>query len=142
MKRTKKVKKLLRQAGKRVTGQRVIILEAISKASGHLDADEIYHLARQKMPRLSLSTVYRTLAMLKEAGIVEELHLGEERHHYELKGEKGHYHLICQGCGKVIEFECPFSQELRRSLSEEYDFEITGSHLDLVGYCADCREKG
>ena len=134
-------RKILRQAGKRITPQRVLILETMRDAGGHLDADEIYRLARRKAPRLSLSTVYRTLAMLKEAGLVDELHLGEEHLHYEIRGE-GHHHLICQSCGKVIEFECPFSQELLRDLGEEYDFEITGIHLDLVGYCAECRQGG
>ena len=134
-------KELLRGAGKRVTPQRVLILEAMREAGGHLDADEIYRLVRAKMPRLSLSTVYRTLTMLKEAGLIEELHLGEEHHHYELKGERGHHHLICRGCGKVIEFECPFSEELIRSLGEEHDFEVTGIHLDVIGYCAECRRE-
>jgi len=135
------VKNLLRQAGKRVTPQRVLILETMREAGGHLDADEIYRLAKRKAPRLSLSTVYRTLTMLKEAGVIEELRLGEEHHHYELKGERGHHHLICRGCGKVIEFECPFSKELIRSLGEEHDFEVTGIHLDVMGYCAECRRK-
>ncbi|MEA3460214.1 MAG: Fur family transcriptional regulator [Chloroflexota bacterium] len=134
-------KKMLRRAKRRVTPQRMLILETMREAGGHLDADEIYHLARQKMPRLSLSTVYRTLNMLKEAGLVDELHLGEEHHHYELRGERGHHHLICQGCGKVVEFECPFSRQLIRDLSEDYDFEITDMHLDVIGYCAECRRK-
>ena len=134
-------RKILRQAGKRITPQRLLILETMRDAGGHLDADEIYRLARRKAPRLSLSTVYRTLAMLKEAGLVDELHLGEEHHHYEIKGD-GHHHLICQGCGKVVEFECPFSQELLRDLGEEHGFEIAGIHLDLVGYCAECRQGG
>ena len=135
-------KKILRRAGKRLTSQRLLILETMREADGHLDADEIHRLVRQKAPRLSLSTVYRTLAMLKEAGLVDELHLGEEHYHYELRGEKGHHHLICLGCGKVVEFECPFSQELLRDLGAEHDFEITGIHLDLVGYCAECRQGG
>ena len=135
------IRRILRQAGKRVTPQRVLILEAILEAGGHLDADEIYRRARQKAPRLSLSTVYRTISVLKEAGVIEELHLGEEHHHYELRGEQGHHHLICQGCGKVVEFECPFSQELLRDLGEGYDFEITGIQLDVMGYCAECRRK-
>ena len=134
-------RKILRQAGKRITPQRLLILETMREAGGHLHADEIYSLARQKAPRLSLSTVYRTLAMLKEAGLVDELHLGEEHHHYEIRGD-GHHHLICQGCGKVVEFECPFSQDLLRDLGEEHGFEIAGIHLDLVGYCAECRQGG
>jgi len=132
---------ILRQAGKRITPQRMLILEAIREGDGHLDANGIYRLARRKAPRLSLSTVYRTINVLKEAGVIEELYLGEEHHHYELRGEKEHHHFICQDCGKVVEFECPFSEQLMRDLSEEYDFEVTGIHLDLVGHCAKCRQK-
>jgi Fur family ferric uptake transcriptional regulator len=135
-------RKILRKAGKRVTPQRLLILKAIREGGGHLDADEIYRLARRKAPRLSLSTVYRTINVLKEAGMIEELHLGEEHHHYELRGKGEHYHLICQGCGKVVEFECPFTEQLVRDLGEKYDFEITGIHLDLAGYCAECRQGG
>lgn len=135
-------KRILREAGKRVTPQRMLILETIREAGGHLDADEIYRLTRRKAPRLSLSTVYRTLTVLKEAGLVDELRLGEEHHYYELKGKGEHNHLICRGCGKVIEFECPFSKQLMRDLGEEYDFEITDVRLDVIGYCAECRRKG
>ncbi len=134
-------RKILRRAGKRITPQRVLILKVIRESGGHLDADEIYRLAKQKAPRLSLSTVYRTINVLKEAGVIEELHLGEEHHHYELRGKKGHHHLICQDCGKVVEFECPFSEQLMRDLGEKYGFEIAAIHLDLVGHCAECRRE-
>ncbi|MEA3344704.1 MAG: transcriptional repressor [Chloroflexota bacterium] len=137
-----KANEILHQAGKRATPQRVLILKTISETGGHLDADEIYRLARQKMLHLSLSTVYRTLNVLKEAGVINELDLGEEHHYYELKRRGEHNHLICQGCGKVIEFECPFSDQLMRHLSEKYDFEITDIHLEVMGYCAECRGKG
>ncbi|MDH7487039.1 MAG: Fur family transcriptional regulator [Anaerolineae bacterium] len=134
-------RKILRRAGKRVTPQRLLVLEAIREGGGHLDADEIYRRARQKAPKLSLSTVYRAIGVLKETGMVEELHLGEEHHHYELREEKGHHHLICQACGRVIEFDCPFSQELLRALGDEYGFEVTDVRLSLLGYCADCRQN-
>lgn len=134
-------KKMLRRAGKRVTAQRMLVLETIREGGGHLDADEIYRRAKLQAPRLSLSTVYRTIATLKEAGAIEELHLGEEHHHYELRDAKGHHHLICQNCGKVVEFEWPFSEQLLQDLGKQYDFEIAEVHLDLVGCCAGCRQK-
>jgi len=132
-------RRILRRAGRRVTPQRLLVLEAIRESGGHLDADAIYRRARQKAPKLSLSTVYRAIGVLKETGVIEELHLGEEHHHYELREEKGHHHLICQTCGRVIEFDCPFSQELLRSLGDEHSFEITDVRLSLLGYCAECR---
>ena len=133
--------RMLRQAGRRVTPQRMLILETLRENGGHLSASEIHRLARRKAPRLSLSTIYRTINVLKEAGVIEELHLGEEHHYYGWKGEEGHHHFICQGCGKVVEFECSFSEQLMRDLSEEYDCEVTEIHLGLLGYCAECQEK-
>jgi Fur family ferric uptake transcriptional regulator len=119
----------------------MLIMETIREGGGHLDADEIYRLARQKSPHLSLSTVYRTINVLKEAEVIKEVHLGEEHHHYELRGETDHHHIICNGCGQVVEFDHPLLDQLRQNLGEEYDFEITGIHLDLVGHCAGCRRK-
>ena len=134
-------RKILRRAGKRITSQRSLILGVIREGGGHLDADEIYRRARLQAPRLSLSTVYRTITALKEAGAIEELHLGEEHHHYELRNAKEHHHLICQDCGKVIEFEDPFGEQLMRDLGEKYDFEIAEVHLDVVGRCVECQRK-
>jgi Fe2+ or Zn2+ uptake regulation protein len=135
---------MLRQAGKRVTRQRVLIMDIINQSKGHIAAEEIYSLAKQKSPRMSLSTVYRTLRVLKQEGMVEELDLGNERYHYEIKRED-HHHMVCRGCGKVIEFKCPFSKELMGRLAEENNFEITGVSLTLLGYllgyCDDCWRK-
>jgi Fur family ferric uptake transcriptional regulator len=130
---------MLRRAGKRVTPQRLTVLEAIRKSDGHLGADEIYYLARRQAPDLSLSTVYRTITMLKEAGIIEELHLSEEHHHYELSAKSDHHHLVCQRCGVVTEFDCPLSVELRRRVEEDYGFEVFDVRLSLLGSCPDCR---
>lgn len=134
------IKKVLHRVGRRVTSQRMLILETLRENGGHLDADEIYRLARQKAPRLSLSTVYRTINVFKEVGVIRELHLGGEHRRYEIKDDK-HHHIVCRGCGKIIEFRCPFSEELMHDLGEEYDFEITEAHLDLLGYCAECRQE-
>jgi len=129
----------LRHAGKRITPQRILILEAIAQGGRHLDADEIYRRAKTRAPNLSLSTVYRTIGVLKDAGVIEELHLDAEHHHYELKDEAGHHHLICQGCGRVIEFDCPFSEAFLCDLGEKHEFQITAVQLNLTGYCSDCQ---
>jgi len=139
---TESVTAILRRAGKRVTPQRIQILRTIRRGKGHLDADEIYRQTKSEAPNLSLSTVYRTLSVLKEAGVIEELHLGEAHHHYELKGEEGHHHLICQNCGRVIEFDCPFSAALLGNLGAEHGFKITDVRLSLAGFCAACRQEG
>lgn len=127
----------LNEGGMRITSQRALILDIVRR--GHLDADEIHRQARKKHPRLSLSTVYRTLQLFKKLGLVEELHFDETHHHYEVKPTNEHQHLVCLGCGKVVEFECPLSPKLRRDLARENDFDITGVEIRMTGYCARCR---
>src|SRR5437764_7485389 len=89
----------LRSEGRRMTQQRDVLLDVIETAGAHLDADGLYQLARQRDNRISLSTVYRTLALLKQHNLVDELHLSEEHHHYEAKSARQHYHLLCTECG-------------------------------------------
>jgi len=129
----------LNRAGKRFTHQRALIMDIIRQGQGHLDADEIFRRAREKELRLSLSTVYRTLQMMKELGLVDELHFGENHHHYEVKPTKGHYHLVCLGCGRVIEFSYPLSRYLKREVPELKDFDIDETEIRVAGYCNLCR---
>lgn len=132
---------ILHRAGKRVTGQRLLVLEAIRQSGGHVDADQIYQLARREAPNLSLSTVYRTIAVLKDAGVIEERRLGQDHYHYELREDGNHHHLVCRSCGKIVEFDCPFSDEFMHRLGDEHGFEITEVRLSLLGTCAECRAK-
>ena len=130
-------RKTLSSAGLRMTNQRALILDIIRR--GHLDADEVYRQAREKQPRLSLSTVYRTLRRLKELGLVEELHFAEAHHHYEVKPSAEHHHLVCLGCGKIVEFESSLSQEMKQEIARKQGFEVTGVEVHMTGYCSKCR---
>jgi len=134
-------RRTLNVAGMRVTHQRALIMEIIRRGEGHLDADEIYRRARERVPRLSLSTVYRTLLMLKKLGLVEELHFDEEHHHYELKPSAEHHHLICTGCGRVIEFHYPLSRYIKRNVPEAKSFDIAETEVRMSGYCSKCRQS-
>ena len=137
------IRKALNAAGLRATNQRALILNVIRKGQGHLDAEEVHRRAQRKQRRLNLSTVYRTLQVFKKLGLVEELHLDETHHHYEMKPPTQHYHLICLGCGQVIEFEYPLARLVKRNVAQARDFEITGSEVRITGYCPRCRqEKG
>lgn len=127
--------------GRRVTSQRRLLLDLIRAQRGHLDADELYRRAREKNPRLSLSTVYRTLRLFKRLGLVEELHFEEEHHHYEGRPSREHYHLVCLRCGKVTEFESPLVPRLKAALSREHRFQVASGEIHFSGYCADCRSK-
>ena len=122
------------------TNQRALILEIIHHGEGHLDADEVYRRARDKQPRLSLSTVYRTLRRFKELGLIEEVHFDEAHHHYEVKPLAEHHHLVCLGCGRVIEFHYPLSRYVKRNVPEAKDFQIVETEIRMTGYCANCRQ--
>ncbi len=87
----------------RLTRQRQILLDLIDKTGEHLDAESLYHLAREKDPKLNRVTVYRTLKLLKEGGLVDELdlmHQAGEQHYYETRRKQEHAHVICLNCGK------------------------------------------
>lgn len=137
-------RRILAPAGRRTTNQRAVILEVLRRNVGHLDADEVYRLAKQQDPRLSLSTVYRTLSLLKQLGEVDELHLAEEHHHYEARGigASEHYHLVCLGCGHVVEFASDLTARLRDEQAAANGFSVTGVQIDLAGYCGACRAAG
>ena len=131
--------RVLKSTGMRITNQRALIMEIMRQ--GHLDADEIYRRARRKEPRLSLSTVYRTLQAFKKQGLVAEVHLDESHHHYEVKPPAGHHHLVCLGCGRVVEFQYPLSRLVKKNVPEARDFSITEAEIRLAGYCAECRRQ-
>ncbi len=128
--------KFLRAAGKRITPERKLLLRIISE-NAHLDASEIYQLAKRENPKISLSTVYRTVRLLEELGLVEASELGEDHYHYEVRLEE-HYHLICLDCGKVVEIP---PVDAVRKLGAERGFEVVGVKLELLGYCAACQKK-
>lgn len=128
-----------RAAGKRMTNQRRLLLRILAEAGGHLDAREVHNRARQHDPRLSLATVYRTLNSLKEAGVVRELHLDEEHHHYELDEQDGHSHLVCLGCGQVIEVGGQAFVEAARAVGQACGFFVAGAQVELTGYCSACQ---
>jgi len=125
-----------------MTQQRDVLLDVIEHAGAHLDADDIYRLARERDPRISLSTVYRTLALLKRRGLVEELHLSEEHHHYEARSAQQHHHLVCTECGAVEEFSADLIAPLQESLLQERGFAVTMLELDIAGVCRRCRDEG
>ncbi len=130
--------KTLNVGGMRATNQRALLLEVIRRGEGHLDADEIYRQARETQPRISLSTVYRSLQAFKKLGLVEEVHFDETHHHYEVKPVTEHHHLVCVGCGRVIEFRYPLARYVKRNLVEAKDFEIISTEIQVMGYCHRC----
>lgn len=134
-------RRILDNSKQRITNQRTLLLDILRKEGGHLDANELYRRAHQKQPRLSLSTIYRNLQLFKKLGLVEEHRFAEEHYHYEVRSGAEHHHLLCLGCGKVIEFDCPVSHQLQQDISREYGFDITGVEVRMAGLCPDCRSQ-
>ena len=134
-------RRALKLPGMRITNQRALIMQIIRQGQGHLDADEIYRRAREKGHNLSLSTVYRALQAFKKLGLVEELHFNDAHHHYEVKPSAEHHHLVCLGCGRVIEFQYPLSRYIKRNVPESKDFDITETEIHMTGYCAKCNQS-
>jgi Fur family ferric uptake transcriptional regulator len=125
-----------------VTRQRGLLLSVIQEAGGLLDAKELYRRASDKNINISLATVYRNLRLFKEQGLIDERHLGQMHCcFYEMKGSRAHHHLICQGCGQIIEFESPLIHKLLAELQRKNGFRVTRVELCLEGYCRECEKK-
>jgi Fur family ferric uptake transcriptional regulator len=136
------IKDSLKQQGVRLTRQREILLELIDQSGKHLDADTLFELAKQQDPKLNRVTVYRTLKMLKESGLVDELdlmHYGGDQHYYETRLKQEHAHVICLRCGKVEEFFGEPLQKLRRQVEQHFGFQIVLARTEIGGYCAHCQ---
>ena len=131
----------LRQQGYRLTPQREMVLEAVHECQGHVSAEEIYAKVQARNPYVHISTVYRTLELLKQLHIVCEIDLGGGVVCYELAGERRHHHLICQQCGAVLEVDDKMLTSLRDTLRQEYGFEAHLEHLAIFGCCRHCQEK-
>ena len=125
----------------RRTEQRQLLLGIMRQAEKHLDADEIYQRARQRLPSISLSTVYRSLQLFKRLGLVAEHQFDGVRRFYEVKPQAKHHHLVCLGCGRVLEFSCPTAERLKSRISREEGFKVIEAEVCLTGYCPECQQQ-
>jgi len=123
-----------------MTPQRVALMEIIQQSGDHLDAEDIYQRARERGERVSLATVYRTLGLLKELELVDELHLWEGRHRYELRSAEEHCHLLCRVCGGVTEVSGAVVEAMKLLAAEPHGFQIERTEIDFVGICQPCRD--
>lgn len=142
MKREDRLTEALQAGGHRLTRRRRLVMEVLEESQEHLDAEALHQRAKARDPNISLATVYRTLALLKDVGLVEEHRLGEGHAHFEAVQDVPHYHFTCLACGDVIEFDAPQVMGVVRELSDREGLQITEVHLFLSGYCARCRKEG
>ena len=140
-----------RGCGYRVTVPREAILDVLSRTSKHLSAEEIYMSVHKIYPNVGLTTVYRTLELLVQMGLVFKFDFGDGRARYELsmgpKGIRHHHHLICTNCGRVIDYtdfideEIELLNQTEKGLSKKHDFEINNHLIQFYGLCNGCKRK-
>jgi Fur family ferric uptake transcriptional regulator len=126
-----------------MTRQRRAILSIIETAQKHLDASQILRKAQNLDSGVDRVTVYRTLALLKRHGLVDELdlmHVRGEGHYYERKVGREHVHVTCLRCGQVVEFESPLFKKLTQVVERDCHFHVVVARLEMGGYCTKCRK--
>ncbi len=133
--------KVLQQQGYRLTPQRVMVVEAIHNADEHISAEEIYAQMKARYPYANISTVYRTLELLEELGLVTKTDFGEGHVRYHHVEKSHHHHLVCQKCGTVIDLGGSALLPLQERLLEDYKFQADLRHLAIFGLCANCQRK-
>jgi len=130
----------LSEQGYRLTPQRVMILSAIEDSDHHISAEEIHAQVATKYPQVNISTVYRTLELLKRLGLIYEINLGEGRIRYHSEGKGHHHHLVCQKCGAVIDIDESTLARLKDVLLHRYNFSAQLRHVAIFGLCENCRQ--
>ena len=136
------LKKVFRDNQLKATPQRVDVLKLLMTSEEHLDAEEIYQRLLKKKKNVSRATIYRTLEVLVEHEFVRKLDFGDGRMRYEQNQnpDDHHDHMVCQVCGKVIEFYNPRLEALQESIAGEHQFVMLSHTMHIYGLCADCAD--
>ena len=132
----------LRRHGIRLTRQRELLFEIIHHSHKHLNADQLYELAKKRDPKINRVTVYRTLKLLKQEGLIDELdllHHEGDQHYYETRLKREHAHIVCLRCGGVQEFFGEPLQLLKQQIESDFGFRILVARTEVGGYCPDCQ---
>jgi Fur family ferric uptake transcriptional regulator len=129
----------LRSHGYRLTPQRRAVIHTIARCEDHLTPATLYDKVSTQYPTIGLVTIYRTLAMLAELGLICELHTGDACPRYTVCTPQHHHHIVCSGCGKVVDFTTRSLEGLEARLTRESGFRIDGHLLEFVGLCQTCQ---
>lgn len=136
---TTTLEQALVENGYRLTGARRAIIAALATSGDHVTADALVELVKQASPTVGRMTVYRTLDLLCELGVVRPVYQGGAAAHYVLLLDGHHHHLICSQCGQVIEFDECVLGGLSERIGRRFDFEVQGHLLEFYGLCPACR---
>lgn len=139
----------LQDSGARITAPREVVIEILHDTADHMSAADVYIRAHEINPSIGLTTVYRTLDMLTQLGIVQKFDFGDGRARFELVnnpgGKQHHHHLICMKCKSIIDYtefiqdEVDFIRKTQDKLSKKYNFTITDHAISFYGVCSHCR---
>lgn len=136
------LKSYMDKQGLRSTEQRRVIIDTLFDISEHVTIDQLLEKVRAIDSRIGYATVYRTLKLLTESGIVHEHKFGDGFTRFELSDEQSHHdHLICVKCGSITEFEEPLIEELQGRIAARYGFEVQQHKHELYGICKDCKAR-
>ena len=131
----------LREVGYRLTPQRMLIVSIIHDSKGHVSAEEIHQRVKEQYPFVDISTVYRTLRLLKRLRMVTETDLGDGSVRYELSQGQRHHHLVCRQCGKTFALDDDLIEPLRSALMGVHGFAADMEHFAIFGRCRACRSR-
>lgn len=127
----------LKGSGVRITPQRHAILEYLIGTMSHPTADEIYKALEGKFPNMSVATVYNNLRVFKEVGLVKELTYGDSSSRFDWNTTH-HYHIICQECGKIVDFAYPGLDEVETLAEHVTGFDVSHHRMEIYGTCKEC----
>lgn len=129
---------VLRESGHKMTPQRMMILTSLRHAAGHLSAAEIFDQVKAAYPYVDISTVYRTLSVLKDMRLISETHMGGGDATFEWVGVERHHHLICRKCNAVRQLDHRYLESLGKQISNDLGFRADIDHFAIFGLCAIC----
>ena len=133
-------KEHLRRQGLKSTSQRDDIAHVFFASHRHISVEELYNAVKRVNPRIGYATVYRTMKLLTECGLAVERHFRDAEARYESVAEGRHHdHLICEGCGKIVEFEDQRIDALQAELAQRFGFQSTRRKMELYGRCRACQ---
>lgn len=136
-------KQLLKKNTLKFTKQRELVLKTLYENDGHFTPEDLYNLIKEQYPDLNIgiATIYRTLGLLEESGIVNSLSFGAKGKKYELGLKKHHDHLICIQCGKLIEFYDEIIENQQKVIAKKFNFKMTDHTMNITGICEACQSK-
>ncbi len=137
-------KAILKKAGSKVTPQRMAVLSVLLNGRRHMTIEEIYDEVKAVKPEMGVATVYRTILLFDELGIVKKLDLNDGIYRYEMnddEGNHGHHHLICSSCGRVDEVKDDLLDSVEKTIEKDYKFRIKDHSLKFYGLCNDCVKR-